>query len=349
MVALLAINPRVCRAERVSASTPPGCCSPRSPSTTRCPRCCWTSASSPARSATRPRCCWAAAAAIFVTNIIVFGIWYWELDRGGPFARHVRRATHTRTSCSRRWIRHRQAGQAGLAADVRRLPVRQPDQRDGVLPHRHHAAGALGEGHDGDAGLVAVYHRRARNRKGGERFGLNVQPEKRSTFAFMGIATTELSPIEQTAFLTEYARALDSRWPRPILGDTLADDVVGKIDYDFAASVCRPASCARRRCAPRCSTTGCARSSPTSRCRRRRPRRRSRQRLLPRRTTAVGRLVQRRPARDHRASRRGASRRHRIAFGAGLAGRRALAGRHPCRPPDDACRRRAVRIPHRAA
>jgi O-methyltransferase involved in polyketide biosynthesis len=50
----------------------------------------------------------------------------------------------------------------------------------------------------------------------------------------MGIATTELSPIEQTAFLTEYARALDSRWPRPILGDTLAHEVVGKIDYDFA-------------------------------------------------------------------------------------------------------------------
>ncbi len=50
----------------------------------------------------------------------------------------------------------------------------------------------------------------------------------------MGITTTELSPIEQTAFLTEYARALDSRWPRPILGDTLTHDVVGKIDYDFA-------------------------------------------------------------------------------------------------------------------
>jgi O-methyltransferase involved in polyketide biosynthesis len=50
----------------------------------------------------------------------------------------------------------------------------------------------------------------------------------------MGIATADLSPIEQTAFLTEYARALDSRWPRPILGDTLAPDVVGNIDYDFA-------------------------------------------------------------------------------------------------------------------
>ncbi len=49
----------------------------------------------------------------------------------------------------------------------------------------------------------------------------------------MGITTTDLSPIEQTAFLTEYARALDSRWPRPILGDTLANEVVGKIDYDF--------------------------------------------------------------------------------------------------------------------
>jgi O-methyltransferase involved in polyketide biosynthesis len=49
----------------------------------------------------------------------------------------------------------------------------------------------------------------------------------------MGIATAELSPIEQTAFLTEYARALDSQWPVPILGDALAYDVVGQIDYDF--------------------------------------------------------------------------------------------------------------------
>ncbi len=42
------------------------------------------------------------------------------------------------------------------------------------------------------------------------------------------------SAVEQTAFLTEYARALDSRSARPILGDSLADEVVGKIDYDFA-------------------------------------------------------------------------------------------------------------------
>ena len=49
----------------------------------------------------------------------------------------------------------------------------------------------------------------------------------------MGIAITDLTPVERTAFVTQYARAVDSRWPRPILGDTLADEIVGKIDYDF--------------------------------------------------------------------------------------------------------------------
>ena len=28
-----------------------------------------------------------SGAAIYATNVIAFGIWYWELDRGGPFAR----------------------------------------------------------------------------------------------------------------------------------------------------------------------------------------------------------------------------------------------------------------------
>lgn len=50
----------------------------------------------------------------------------------------------------------------------------------------------------------------------------------------MGLATTHLTPPEQTAMLTLYARALDYRARRPILGDQLADDVVGQLDYDFA-------------------------------------------------------------------------------------------------------------------
>lgn len=49
----------------------------------------------------------------------------------------------------------------------------------------------------------------------------------------MGIAFSDLTPVEQTAFVTQYARAVDSRWPRPILGDTLAAEIVAKIDYDF--------------------------------------------------------------------------------------------------------------------
>lgn len=47
-------------------------------------------------------------------------------------------------------------------------------------------------------------------------------------------AVAEFSPVEQTAFLTEYARALDNRCPEPILGDTEADRIVGELDYDFA-------------------------------------------------------------------------------------------------------------------
>lgn len=51
----------------------------------------------------------------------------------------------------------------------------------------------------------------------------------------MPIAVTEFSLVEQTAFLTAYARALDNRAAVPILGDELSDRVVGLIDYDFAA------------------------------------------------------------------------------------------------------------------
>ena len=35
-----------------------------------------------------------AAAALWVTNILVFASWYWRLDAGGPHARHVR-GNHT--------------------------------------------------------------------------------------------------------------------------------------------------------------------------------------------------------------------------------------------------------------
>jgi O-methyltransferase involved in polyketide biosynthesis len=49
-----------------------------------------------------------------------------------------------------------------------------------------------------------------------------------------------LAPIEHTALLTEYCRALDSRASRPILGDPLADATVGKIDFDFSSLAATP-------------------------------------------------------------------------------------------------------------
>jgi hypothetical protein len=36
----------------------------------------------------------ASAVAIYLTNIIAFGIWYWELDRGGPFERAQARSPY---------------------------------------------------------------------------------------------------------------------------------------------------------------------------------------------------------------------------------------------------------------
>ncbi|MUM18990.1 hypothetical protein FZI91_14115 [Mycobacterium sp. CBMA271] len=41
-----------------------------------------------------PRVLLGSGLAIFITNVIVFGMWYWEFDRGGPFARHTTERPH---------------------------------------------------------------------------------------------------------------------------------------------------------------------------------------------------------------------------------------------------------------
>jgi O-methyltransferase involved in polyketide biosynthesis len=50
----------------------------------------------------------------------------------------------------------------------------------------------------------------------------------------MGMRAGTLTPVEETALLTLYCRALDNRRPQPILGDSLADTVTAGLDYDFA-------------------------------------------------------------------------------------------------------------------
>lgn len=48
----------------------------------------------------------------------------------------------------------------------------------------------------------------------------------------MGITLPEFTPMQESLFLTLCGRALESRLPSSILGDTMADEIVRKLDYD---------------------------------------------------------------------------------------------------------------------
>src|SRR5438045_1681839 len=47
----------------------------------------------------------------------------------------------------------------------------------------------------------------------------------------MSIALPEFTPTQESLFLTLGSRALDSRLPRPFLGDTMADEILARIGY----------------------------------------------------------------------------------------------------------------------
>ncbi|HYA50438.1 MAG TPA: hypothetical protein VEG33_04645, partial [Streptosporangiaceae bacterium] len=48
----------------------------------------------------------------------------------------------------------------------------------------------------------------------------------------MSITLPVFTPIQESLFLTQCGRALDSRSPHPILADTMAADIVRKLGYD---------------------------------------------------------------------------------------------------------------------
>ncbi len=50
----------------------------------------------------------------------------------------------------------------------------------------------------------------------------------------MGITLPAFTPMQESLFLTLCGRALDYRSPRPILGDTMADEIVRNLHYDCA-------------------------------------------------------------------------------------------------------------------
>jgi methyltransferase (TIGR00027 family) len=49
----------------------------------------------------------------------------------------------------------------------------------------------------------------------------------------MSIALPEFTPTQESLFLTLGSRALDSRLPRPFLGDTMADEILATFGYDL--------------------------------------------------------------------------------------------------------------------
>lgn len=50
----------------------------------------------------------------------------------------------------------------------------------------------------------------------------------------MAVTLPSLTPAQESLFLTLGGRAMDSRLPRPFLGDPLADEILGKTGYDIA-------------------------------------------------------------------------------------------------------------------
>jgi O-methyltransferase involved in polyketide biosynthesis len=49
----------------------------------------------------------------------------------------------------------------------------------------------------------------------------------------MGITLPAFTPMEDSLFLTLYARALDNRSQHPVLADVTADEIVRTLDYDY--------------------------------------------------------------------------------------------------------------------
>jgi O-methyltransferase involved in polyketide biosynthesis len=49
----------------------------------------------------------------------------------------------------------------------------------------------------------------------------------------MGVTLPAFSPMQESLFLSLCGRALDNRAARPILADTMADEIVRKLDYDY--------------------------------------------------------------------------------------------------------------------
>ena len=77
---------------------------------------------------------------LWCTNVLLFGLWYWEIDRGGPVARE--KDERDLPDFLFPQMTDSALGAEGLDAEADRLSVRLVDERNRVQPDRHDAADA---------------------------------------------------------------------------------------------------------------------------------------------------------------------------------------------------------------
>ncbi len=90
-----------------------------------------------------------AGVLIWLTNLLIFALWYWEMDRGGPGKRAMGRDGAPDFLFPQ--MSDDRIEPLWMATEVHRLPVRVADQQHGVLADRHDAVDADGEVRHGRA------------------------------------------------------------------------------------------------------------------------------------------------------------------------------------------------------
>jgi len=104
-----------------------------------------------------------SAGDIYLTNIIAFGLLYWELDRRGPVARAHADIAHPDFMFPQ--MTNPDLARPHWAPNLG-LPLPQPDQRHRLQPHRHHANDPPSQGVHGAAVRRRPTHRRTGHRPG---------------------------------------------------------------------------------------------------------------------------------------------------------------------------------------
>lgn len=119
-----------------------------------------------------------SGSAIFVTNIIAFGIWYWELDRGGPFARREGRQPYPDFLFPQMSDPNMPGRVGGRLSSTTSTSASPTSWRS---PHRHDAAHTVGQGvDDGPVSGLDVDHRPG-DRPRRQRLGVGLPAWGRST------------------------------------------------------------------------------------------------------------------------------------------------------------------------